>query len=111
MARLFISQQRIDKLAADDRVVLEGDRLEVPALGATFRLAPAVHFLKVVSDENDVHDLLGRVKTEEQLRALGGELFANSVLLGETAYECENGFVGEALSSEAWAGRLEQLPE
>ena len=90
MARLFISQARIDKLTADDRVVLDGDRLELPALGATFKLHPAVHFLRLVSDEGDPHGLIGRVKTEEQLKKLGAELLATSVLLGETAYDCEN---------------------
>src|SRR5205823_3665758 len=75
VSRLFISQERIDKLAADDRVVIEGDRLEIPALGATFRLRPAVHFVRLVSDDTDGQRLLGRVKTEEQLRALGAELF------------------------------------
>ena len=111
MSRLFISQERIDKLAADDRVVIDGDRLEIPALGATFRLRPAVHFVRLVSDDTDGQRLLGRVKTEEQLRSLGAELFANSVLVGESAYECENGFVGEVISGAAWTGQLRTLPE
>ena len=112
MARLFISQARIDKLSADHRVVIEGDRLELPALRATFRLQPAVHFVKLVSDEGDAAALVGRVKTEAQLKAIGAELVANSVVLGDAAYECENGFVGEVLSSGvAWTGQLKQFPE
>ncbi len=107
-----MSQERVDKLTADDRVVVEGDRMEVPALGASFRIRPAVHFLRAVSEDGDAHGLVGRVKTEEQLRKLGAELVANSVLLGETAYECETGFVGEVLASGAgWLGQLKQMPE
>jgi hypothetical protein len=115
VARLFISQERIDKLAADDRVVIDGDRLEIPALGATFRLRPAVHFVRLVSDEHshgDTQHLVGRVKTEEQLRALGADVVAHSALVGDSAYECENGFVGEVISSGAsWTGGLKQLPD
>ena len=111
MARLFISQERIDKLSADDRVVIDGDRLEVPALGATFRLRPAVHFQRVVAEE-DAQGLVGRVKSEEQLKALGAEVVANSVLVGDAAYECESGFIGEVISSGvAWTRELRQLPE
>lgn len=112
LARLFISQDRIDRLSSDDRVVIEGDRLDLPALKASFRVRPAVYFCRVVTDDGDPHHLLGRVKTDEQLRELGAELVASSVLLGDTAYECENGFVGEVLTSGAgWMGRLKQIPE
>lgn len=92
MARLFISQERLDRLTAEARVVLVGDALELPALGARFRLQPAVHFLTLVAGEDQA--LLGRVKTAAQLLELGAELVADSVLCGESAYQCESGFVG-----------------
>lgn len=112
VARLFISQDRIDRLAADDRVVIEGEHMDLPALKASFRIRPAVYFRRVVTDEGDPHDLLGRVKTDEQLREIGAELVANSVLFGDTAYECDNGFIGEVLTSGAgWMNRLKQIPE
>lgn len=92
MARLFISQERLDRLAAEERVVIDGDMLELPALGARFRLEPAVHFSSVVAGEDQ--GLLGLVKTTSQLRELGAELVADSVLYGESAYQCESGFIG-----------------
>jgi hypothetical protein len=98
VARLFISQQRIDRWVAEERVTLEGDRMILPSLGATFRLRPAVHFVRSVSEDGDPHELLGRVKSEEQLRALGGELYASSVIVGESAYDCETGFVAEVVA-------------
>ena len=113
MARLFISHERIDKLSADNRVVLDGDRLSVPALGASFRLSPAVHIKRVVGGEGDAYALVGRVKTEEHMRKLGADVLANSAVLGDTAYECESGFLGEVISTgvAAWTGQLKQLPE
>jgi hypothetical protein len=94
MARLFISQSRLDELVGDDRAVLDGERCKLPALGASFRLQPAVHF-KAIIDGADPHDLVGRVKTEAALRAVGGDLLHTSAIVGETAYECEPGFIGE----------------
>ena len=110
MARLFISQHRLDRLTADEKVVLEGARLDVPALGASFRVEPAVYFTAVV-DGNDVQNLVGRVKTEVALREIGAVLLYTSAIVGETAYECETGFLGEVVNPGAsWAGRLGELP-
>lgn len=110
MARLFISQHRLDRLTADEKVVLDGNRLDLPALGTSFQLEPAVHFLAVVDGE-DSHDLVGRVKTEAALRTLGADLLHNSAIVGETAYECEPGFLGVVMAAGlSWAGRLGELP-
>ncbi len=103
MARLFISQARIDQLTAEQRVTLDGDHLDIPALGARFQLRPAILFLKVVSDDSDSQSLVGRVKTDEQLKAMGADVMSNSVIVGETAYECEQGFVGEVIASSGQA--------
>jgi hypothetical protein len=108
VARLFISQDRIHQLTAEERVTLDGDCLDIPALGARFQLRPAVHFVKVVSDEGDTHALVGRVKTDVQLKELGAELMENSVILGEAAYECELGFVGEVLATATGAATRQQ---
>jgi hypothetical protein len=95
VARLFISQKRIDRWVAEEKVTLEGDRMSLPALGAAFHLTPAVHFLREVSDDGDRLKLIGRVKSEAHLRSVGGELYASSVIVGEAAYECETGFLAE----------------
>ncbi|MHB8878371.1 MAG: hypothetical protein ACYC8T_32145, partial [Myxococcaceae bacterium] len=43
----------------------------------------------------DDHKLLSKVKTDEQLHALGAEHMSDSVLIGETAYEVTQGFITE----------------
>ncbi len=95
MARLFISQQRIDRWMEEGKVKIEGEIMVLPALGKSFRLKQAVHFTKIVSDDGDMRGLLGRVKTQSQLDEMGAESYVTSVIIGETAYECEPGFVGE----------------
>jgi hypothetical protein len=100
LARLFVSQERIDRWSNEGKVAIDGDVMLLPALGRSFRLRPALYIARVVSDNADAHDLLGRVKSEEQLAALGAETYVNSVILGEVAYECEPGFLGEVVGGD-----------
>ncbi len=93
MARLFVSQSQMDQWTAAGKVALQDDVMAVPALGRTFRLEGAVRVLKVVGGSDDQR-LIGKVKTSIDLAALGAEHYGTSVLVGETAYECEEGFVG-----------------
>ncbi len=111
MARLFISQGRIDRWLEEGKVRLVGEVMSLPALGRSFRLKAGVHFTRIVSDEVDHHLLVGRVKTREQLAALGAECYASSVLLGESAYECEPGFVGEVTGPQSIGTGIHRLPE
>lgn len=71
----------------DGKLVVAGGQGSCP-------VASAVHFQKVVSG-NDEKGLLHKVKTGEQLKALGAEHMADSVVLGETAYEVTEGYVAE----------------
>ena len=102
MARLFVSQERMDRWTTDGKVTIDGQRMELPAFGRSFRLRSAVYVTRVVSGNEDSHQLVGKVKTEEQLAKLGAEAYATSVILGEVAYECEQGFTGEAVG-EKWS--------
>jgi hypothetical protein len=59
-----------------------------------YPVTPAVHILQVVSGE-DTQGLVTKVKTEDQLKTLGAEQMADSVLLGDTAYEVVPGYLAE----------------
>lgn len=109
MARLFISQERIDKWMDEGKVKIDGEIMSLPALGKSFRLRPAYHFLKIVSDGADMQLVVGRVKTRQQLDAIGAEAYANSVILGESAYEVETGFVGEVTGAAALGSGIRNL--
>lgn len=97
MARLFISQDRIDEWSAEERVHLEGEILTLADDGRSFRIAPAVRFLRVTGSDSDPNDLVGRVKRESELGALGADLYMNSVILGEVAYDVQSGFLGDPM--------------
>ena len=92
-ARLFISQDQMDRWTSSGKVHLDDDLMSLPAMGRNFRLRGAVYFTHCVAGA-DEHRLLGRVKTIEQLDEMGAEHYGASVILGELGYECEEGFVG-----------------
>jgi hypothetical protein len=55
----------------------------------------------VAGGGDDAAGLVARVKTLVQVRELGGEAMADSVVMGEVAYEVEPGFLAEAAAVEA----------
>jgi len=95
VTKLFLPQAQLEEWALADKADLRDGKLVVMAEGgATFSVSPAVHFVQLVTGE-DTHGLVARVKTEEQLSRLGAEQMADSVLVGETAYEVVPGYVTE----------------
>lgn len=91
--RLYMSQDALDRWVDEERVNMDGDRLSLRDEDLVCLLAPAVLFLREATGADDPHDLLGRVKDEEQLAALGADAYMDSVLLGDNAYDVQRGFV------------------
>lgn len=95
VTKLFLPQTQLEEWALADKADLREGKLVVMAEGGTtFPLTPAVHFVQLVSGE-DAQGLVARVKTEEQLASLGAEQMADSVLVGDNAYEVVPGYVTE----------------
>jgi len=106
MARglLFVSQALLDTWAEQGRIDLVGNVITLlvgEGRGRSYALEPAVRFLRVAGGEADPHQLLARVKPLAQLREMGAEAVADSVVLGDAAYEVEPGFLVEAAAVEA----------
>ncbi|MBJ6763307.1 hypothetical protein JGU66_21265 [Myxococcaceae bacterium JPH2] len=101
VTKLFLSQTQLEEWALDDKADLREGKLVVAAEGGgAWPVVPAVHFVQLVSGD-DIHRLVARVKTEEQLAKLGAEQMADSVLVGETAYEVVPGYVAEVTAPAA----------
>lgn len=105
MARLFVSQDQMDRWTGSGKVTLSDDVMRLPALARSFKLETAVRFTGVIDGADD-QGLLGRVKTAAQLKQLGAEHYGASVIFGDVGYECEEGFVGTALDAGASASGL-----
>jgi hypothetical protein len=103
--KLFLPQAQLEEWALEDKADLRDGRLVVMQEGgSSYPVLPAVHFLQLVSGE-DTHKLVARVKTEPQLQSLGAEQMADSVLVGDSAYEVVPGYVTEIQASASPADK------
>ncbi len=94
MARLFISNPKLEAWSIEGKLALEGDQLMLPELARAFRVQPAVYFVAIAGGGADPHDLLGTVKDSAQLAEMGADHMMNSVIYVDTAYEVVSGFLG-----------------
>ena len=101
MARLFISQDRLDAWSAEERVRLVDDVMTLVGDGRSFRLRPAVRFMKLSGGQGDAdpNSVVGKVKTIDALTKDGGEHYHDSVIYRESAYDVQQGFVGEPVGA------------
>ncbi len=98
VAGLFIGQARLDAWSSENRISLESDIMTLLGDGRAFKLRPAVRFIKLSGPGVDVHGLVGKVKTNSAvITVLGGEIYLESVVLGEVAYDVQSGFLGEPI--------------
>src|SRR5512132_532006 len=102
--RLFLPQAQLEEWALEDKADVKDGVLVVTGEEGVYPVTPAVHLVQLVTGE-DANGLVTKVKTEDQLKALGAEQMADSVLLGDTAYEVVPGYVAEvSLPSDASSG-------
>jgi hypothetical protein len=102
MSRLFVSQELLDQWSGEGKIELEGNLLKLINESRFFEIQPGVRFVKLAAGE-DRQKLNCKVKTESQMSALGAELYMNSVLVGEDAYDVQTGFLCEVPSEAAQA--------
>ncbi len=100
--KLFLPQKTLEDWATAEKADLADGRLVVKEPRSSHPVTPGVHFQKLVSGE-DTQGLLGRVKTNAQLHALGAEQLGDSCLVGETAYEVVEGYVTEVVAAQSSA--------
>lgn len=93
--RVFLPQLAVDTWLQEGRIELDGEVMTLHPAGQQFRLETAVRFVSELTGEPDPNDLLGRVKTLDQITGLSGEHCADSVIIGDNAYEVVEGFIGK----------------
>lgn len=93
---LFVPQALLDKWSEQGRVRVDGKVLTLlDTTNKAFQLTSAVRFVRLEAGQ-DKSKLLGKVKTTDALKQMGAEVVMHSVLLGETAYEVQQGFLADA---------------
>jgi hypothetical protein len=107
--RLFLPQTQLEQWALEDKADVKDGVLVVTGEEGVYPVTPAVHIVQLVTGE-DSNGLVTKVKTEEQLKSLGAEQMADSVLLGDTAYEVVPGYVAEVSLSPSDAASADSEP-
>lgn len=95
-ARLFVTQTAVERFSAEGQAELSQGALVVTggALdGARLDLEPALLVRAVAGGGADPHVLVGKVRALSSLRARGAEVVGDSMLLEDTAYEVEPGYL------------------
>jgi hypothetical protein len=95
--KVFIPQDVVDSWVTADKVELSGEIMTFRGLGVALRMVTGFYFDHVAGGSDEGHNLLGRAKSKAVIAAMGAEAYMNSVILGETAYEVEAGFVAKPL--------------
>ena len=99
--RVFFPQEALDQWIVDGTVDLHDAELTILSEGRRFRLAEALRVLGEVTGGGDPHELVGRVKTRTFLEQLGAEIVESSMLIGDSAYDVQPGWIGVPVGSFA----------
>ena len=92
---LFVPQSVLDKWSEQGRIAVEGNVLTILGENKDFSLTSAVRFMKMEAGD-DTAGLLQKVKTTDALKQMGAEHYMESVILGEVAYQVQQGFLADA---------------
>jgi hypothetical protein len=92
---LFVPQTVLDKWSEQGRIQVDGNVLTILGEGKDFALTSAVRFMKMEAGD-DTAGLLQKVKTTDALKQMGAEHYMESVILGEVAYQVQQGFLADA---------------
>lgn len=93
MARIFVSHTLVDGWLGADRAQLDGELMRFAGRDVALLVVPAVYFERVDGNDADPHDIIGSVKSTQELAQLGAEHYETSVVLGDAAYTVRPGFM------------------
>ncbi len=96
MHSIFFSQRILDSLIDEGKIRLDKNILTLLfADKPSFELEPGFRFVRTSDGSLDPHGLVGQIKYEKDVKALNAEIYRDSVIYRDIAYEVEPGFIGE----------------
>jgi hypothetical protein len=99
--RVFFPQAALDQWMVEGTVDLQQGELTILAEGRRYKLVDAVRIVRELGGNSDAHELVGRAKARTYLEQLGAEIIESSMLLGDSAYDVETGWLGLPVGSFA----------
>ncbi len=101
MVRVFVSQACIDRWLGLGGIVIEGDLMRFTAVPeANLFINPSVYFERIDGSDTDPYDIVGAVKTAQELAQMGADHYESSVVLGDFAYTVKPGFVASPVGMD-----------
>jgi hypothetical protein len=96
MHKIFFSQRILDALIDEGKIKLDNNVITLLLHdNPSFELEAGYRFIKTSDGTADPHGLVGQIKYEKDLKALNAEIYLDSVIYKDIAYEVEQGFIGE----------------
>ena len=101
MGTLFFSQDIIDAWCDEGKVLVDQNVLIINRKPpARFQLIPAYRIITVSGGGEDVMKWVNKVKTKEELEKAGADVYMNSIIIGESAYDAEYGYLAQPIAAE-----------
>jgi hypothetical protein len=106
--RIFVSQSATDRWVGAGGLVVDGEMMRFHAAPhVALYINPAVYFERVDGADSDPYDIIGAVKTRQELAQMGADHYETSVVLGEFAYTVKPGFVATTVGSDGSETQLD----
>ncbi len=103
--RLFFSQSMLDSLVEAGKIKVDKSVMTMLAgNNPTFTLSPAYRFVRTVDNAPDPAGLVSHIRSESELKDMGAEIYMDSVIYREVAYQADPGFIAEQQVPGAQAG-------
>src|SRR3989337_2607705 len=96
MKKVFFSQHLLHSLTDEGRISLNHNVLTLLSKDRpSFTLEPAFRFTGTADGKTDLHGLVDTIRSARDIREMKAEIYLDSILFEETAYQTVPGFIGE----------------
>jgi len=92
-AKIFITTDKLNEWLENYKGKVEGKVLSFEWLDYPVNLEEAFLFSNLVAGDDSEKSMIGKVKTLSDIEKSGIEVFQNSAIIGENAYEVKEGFI------------------
>ncbi len=99
--KIFIPQEKLEAWVQEGKIsISENVITTLTEDKVSYKLIPAFKFLRLTSGNLDSEKLIGAVKTKEDIKHLNPDIFMDSIIIGDKAYEVEMGYIGSLTGDE-----------
>lgn len=99
--KIFIPQEKLETWVQEGKITISDNVITtLSGKELSYKLIPAFKFLKLTSGDSDSERLLGTVKTKEDIKHLRPDIFMDSIIIDNNAYEVEMGYIGNLTGDE-----------